>query len=184
MAEQAEKNTGKRGGWIFLALVVMLYAVVALFDSALAGRALGLFGQLLGKVLPALLLVFVLLLGMNLLLNPKRVRQYLGRHSGLKGWLAAMVAGVFSTGPVYAWFAVISDLRHKGMRTSLMGVMLYARAVKLPLLPLLVHYFGLGYTVVLIIYLLVFSMLSGLILERFEARLWPSDDGPTIRRDN
>jgi hypothetical protein len=41
-------------------------------------------------------------------------------------------------------------------------------------LPLLVHYFGIGYTVVLVIYLLVFAILSGLILERFETRLWPT----------
>jgi hypothetical protein len=37
-----------------------------------------------------------------------------------------------------------------------------------------VHYFGIGYTVVLVIYLLVFAILSGLILERFETRLWPT----------
>ena len=79
-----------------------------------------------------------------------------------------MVVGIFATGPVYAWYAVLHDLRDKGMRSSLVSVMLYARAVKLPLLPLLVYYFGLAYTVVLVVYLLLFAILSGLIMERME----------------
>jgi uncharacterized membrane protein YraQ (UPF0718 family) len=166
MRSQGKAKTAGRGGWIFLALVVMLYGIVALLDAGLASRAGELFVRLLGKLLPALLLVFVLLFLMNLLLDPRRVRRYLGRHSGLKGWLVAMVAGVLSTGPVYAWFAVLRDLREKGMRTALVAVMLYARAVKLPLLPLLVHYFGAVYTVVLVVYLLIFSVFSGAIMER------------------
>jgi len=44
--------------------------------------------------------------------------------------------------------------------------MLYSRAVKLPLLPLLVHYFGLGYTMVLVLYLIGFSIIGGLLMER------------------
>jgi hypothetical protein len=76
------------------------------------------------------------------------------------------VAGILSTGPVYAWYAVLHDLRQKGMRASLVAAMLYSRAVKLPLLPLLVHYFGLGYTMVLALYLIGFSIIGGLLMER------------------
>ncbi len=70
---------------------------------------------------------------------------------------------------MYAWYAVLHDLREKGMRTSLISVVLYNRAVKLPLLPLLVHYFGLAYTVVLAAYLIGFSIIGGLIMEKESA---------------
>jgi len=82
------------------------------------------------------------------------------------GWLTAIVTGILSTGPVYAWYAVLHDLREKGMRTSLISVVLYNRAIKLPLLPLLIHYFGLTYTVVLALYLIGFSIIGGIILEK------------------
>jgi len=52
------------------------------------------------------------------------------------------------------------------MRTSLISVVLYNRAIKLPLLPLLVHYFGLAYTVVLAFYLIGFSIIGGIILQK------------------
>jgi len=146
----------------------MIYGLTAVVDSELALRALAGFTQLLDKVLPALALVFVLIFAINLLLDPQRVRKYLGKQSGIKGWLTAIVAGILSTGPVYAWYAVLRDLRQKGMRTSLVAVLLYSRAVKLPLLPLLVHYFGLNYTLVLVLYLIGFSVISGLIMEKIE----------------
>ncbi len=146
----------------------MIYGLTAVVDSELALRALAGFTQLLDKVLPALALVFVLIFAINLLLDPQRVRKYLGKQSGIKGWLTAIVAGILSTGPVYAWYAVLRDLRQKGMRTSLVAVLLYSRAVKLPLLPLLVHYFGLDYTLVLVLYLIGFSVISGLIMEKIE----------------
>ncbi len=146
----------------------MIYGLTALVDSDLALKALAGFTQLLDTVLPALVLVFVLIFAINLLLDPQRVRKYLGRQSGIKGWLTAIVAGILSTGPAYAWYAVLRDLRQKGMRTSLVAVLLYSRAVKLPLLPLLVHYFGLDYTLVLVLYLIGFSVISGLVMEKIE----------------
>jgi hypothetical protein len=38
--------------------------------------------------------------------------------------------------------------------------------VKLPLLPLLLHYFGAAYTLVLVTYLLVFSVFNGFVMGR------------------
>ena len=166
MKRDLPAGRGGIGGWVFLVVVLVIYAVTALLDYEQVLSAIGVFTQLLDKVLPALALVFVLIFAVDLLLDPKRVEKYLGRRSGILGWLAAIVAGILSTGPVYAWYAVLHDLRQKGMRTSLVAAMLYSRAVKLPLLPLLVHYFGHGYTMVLVLYLIGFSIISGLLMER------------------
>lgn len=166
MASERKSRKGGIGGWIFLTVVLVIYGVTALLDSDLTLRAATVFLQLLDKVYPVLVLVFLLIFIIDLLLNPKRVEKYLGRKSGIMGWLTAIVVGILSTGPVYAWYAVLHDLRKKGMRTSLISVVLYNRAVKLPLLPLLVHYFGLAYTVVLATYLIGFSIIGGLIMEK------------------
>jgi uncharacterized membrane protein YraQ (UPF0718 family) len=166
MKSERPAGRGAIGGWVFLTVVLVIYAATASVDHALVLRAITVFMQLLDKVLPVLVLVFVLIFAVDLLLDSKRVEKYLGRRSGIPGWLTAIVAGILSTGPVYAWYAVLHDLGHKGMRTSLVSAMLYSRAVKLPLLPLLIHYFGLAYTMVLAFYLIGFSIIGGLLMER------------------
>lgn len=156
----------KLGGWLFLALVALAYAATALVDAALAREALAAFLRMLREVVPILGLVLVLMFLGERWLTAARTKAWLGRGSGLKGWLLAVVAGVISTGPVYTWYALLAELRGKGMRTALVAVLLYARAVKLPLLPLMVHYFGLRYTLVLSLLIAVFSVLNGLSMER------------------
>ena len=158
-----------KGGWIFLAIVLLIYGVSALLDSELTVGAITSFSHLMDKVLPVLLIVFLLIFAINLLLEPVWVKKYLGRHSGLAGWLVALVGGVLSTGPVYPWYALLKDLREKGMKTSLASVFLYSRAVKLPLLPMLIHYFGVTYTMVLVCYLLIFSIASGFVMEQIQS---------------
>lgn len=151
------------GGWLFLLLVAALYAVVAGLDQALFEAALTFFWKIIGTVVPILALVFVLLLAADLLLDAAWVGRHLGRESGLKGWLMAALAGVIATGPIYPWYGLLRELREKGMRTSLIAVFLYSRAIKLPLLPLMVHYFGVVYTLVLCLYLFLFAIISGLL---------------------
>ena len=170
MKSERPAGGGGSGGWIFLMVVLVFYAATALLDYELVLNASDVFVELFARVLPALALVLVLIFAVDLLLDPKWIEKYLGRSSGIRGWLAAIVAGILSTGPVYAWYAVLHDLRQKGMRTSLVAAMLYSRALKLPLLPLLVHYFGLGYTMVLALYLIGFSVIGGLLMERFAGK--------------
>jgi uncharacterized membrane protein YraQ (UPF0718 family) len=102
----------------------------------------------------------------DLLLNPRRVARQLGRPGGARGWLIALAAGILSAGPIYAWYPLLAELRAKGMRASTAAVFLYARAIKLPLLPLLFHYFGTAYSVVLSLWLAGFALLSGFVMER------------------
>ena len=156
----------KLGGWLFLALVIVAYGATALAEPGMARQALSAFRTMLGQVAPVLALVFVLMYLGERFLTPERTQSWLGCGSGRVGWLLALVAGVLSTGPIYAWYALLADLRTKGMRTALVAVLLYARAVKLPLLPLMAHYFGLRYTVVLSLFIAGFSILNGLAMER------------------
>lgn len=166
MNEQQSRRRLGHGGWYFLAIVLLLYGVTALIDDAVVQKALNTFIHLLDQVFPALALVLVIIFVVDSFLQPGRVKKYLGQRSGLKGWLAALAGGILSAGPVYAWYALLSELRQKGMKNSLVAAFLYSRAIKLPMLPLLVHYFGLAYTSVLVIYLIVFAVASGLIMEK------------------
>jgi len=159
------KRSGK-GGWLFLAVVLAGYGLSFLLSPESTTEAFTFFRRVTGQVLPVLGLVFLLMFIVNVLLAPEKVNKYLGRESGLKRWLASVVAGIFSMGPIYAWYAVMAELQQKGMRTALIATYLYSRAVKLPLLPLMIYYFGLSYTLVLCLYLVVFSVINGILVER------------------
>jgi uncharacterized membrane protein YraQ (UPF0718 family) len=163
MTQQKDNKRKLKGKWLFLAIVVLIYALIAFIDLPLARESFLFFGDVVLKIIPILLVVFVLMVIFNLLLTPKRIQDYLGKASGLKGWLLALLGGVLATGPIYTWYILIGDLKKQGMQTSLAAAFLYSRAVKLPLFPLLLHYFGLSYTLILTVYLIVFAIVSGTI---------------------
>ncbi|MBW2688902.1 MAG: permease, partial [Deltaproteobacteria bacterium] len=100
----------------------------------------------------------------------KQIIKHLGKKSGAKGWLVALLAGVISHGPMYAWYPMIENLRSHGLRDGLIVVFFYARAIKLPLLPLMIDYFGVSFTLILSFYILIGSLIQGWILEEVEQR--------------
>jgi uncharacterized membrane protein YraQ (UPF0718 family) len=161
--EQEKKG---RGGWLFLVLVLIAYGLLGLVNPEATSQSLTFFTHIMAQVLPVLGLVFFLLFVANLVLKPKRIRRYLGKGSGIKGWFAAVLGGILSVGSIYAWYTMLSELQQKGMRNALIAVFLYSRAVKLPLLPLMIHYFGVAYTLVLCLYLISFSVISGIVIEK------------------
>ena len=169
MEHKQEKAKGF-AGLLSMLSVMTLYGVVFLLNEQLARDALDYAGKLLSRLAPVLALVFILFFLSNLLIRPAWVRTHVGQHSGLKGWTVALFGGMLSVGPVYPWYALLGDLREKGMRSGLSAVFLYSRAIKLPLLPVMIHYFGLAYTLVLVAYLLLFSLLNGMAIEKLLTR--------------
>jgi uncharacterized membrane protein YraQ (UPF0718 family) len=157
-------------GLVFLLAVMVLYGVLFFLNEQLARDALDHAGKLLSRLAPVLVLVFVLIFLSNLLIRPAWVRTHVGQHSGWRGWAVAIFGGMLSVGPVYPWYALLGELKDKGMRPALVSVFLYSRAIKLPLLPLMIHYFGLAYTILLIAYLLLFSLLNGVAMEKLYRR--------------
>ena len=154
------------GGWLFLGIVLLGYGLSFLLSPESAAEAFTFFRRVMLQVFPVLGLVFLLLFITNILLTPSIVKRYLGKEAGFKGWVASVVTGIFSMGPVYAWYTALADLQQKGMRTAFVATFLYSRAVKIPLLPLMIYYFGPSYTIVLCLYLMVFSVVNGFLTER------------------
>jgi uncharacterized membrane protein YraQ (UPF0718 family) len=154
------------GGWLFLLAVGGLYGLAGLLDPAVAAGALGTLTALLLRVLPVLVLVFCLLFLVGLFLERAWLVRHLGAASGLGGWALTVVCGVLSAGPLYAWYPLLGELKQKGMSSALIATFLYSRALKLPLLPLMVHYFGGAYTALLSLCIVLFSILCGLAMRR------------------
>jgi len=106
-------------------------------------------------------LVFILMLALNLFLRPAQIVRFLGKGAGIKGVILSATAGIISTGPIYAWYPLLRDLREKGAGNSFIAIFLGNRAVKPFLLPVIISYFGWVYVVILTIFTIIASVVTG-----------------------
>ena len=169
MTQPAKRPTG-RSGKMMLAGVALLYLVAFLFDPAIAQKALASSGEILKMIAPILLVVFFLMALLHTSIDAKQIARHLGKESGLRGWLIALGGGILSHGPAYVWYPMLSEMRKQGARDGLVVAFFYTRSIKVPWLPLMVSYFGLLFTVLLTLYVILGAWLQGLIVERLNAK--------------
>jgi len=155
-----------RSGWVMLALVAAAYALTFILDPAAAKKALAASGKTLETIAPIIVIVVALTALLSTWADPKRFTKHLGEESGFRGWAIALAAGIVSHGSSYVWYPLLADLRRHGVRTGLIVAFLYARAVKIPWLPLMASYFGLGFTIVLTVYIVLGAWVQGLLAQR------------------
>ncbi|MBD3361619.1 hypothetical protein GF358_02380 [Candidatus Woesearchaeota archaeon] len=160
------KSEKSRGGWYFFGIVVLIYLFIAVIRPEYFFSAWDFFISIIKRIWWVFILVFVLLVLVNLFITPKAVYKYLGKQSGIKGWIAAVVGGIISTGPIYMWYPLLNELQKHGTRNALVAVFLYNRAVKPALLPLLIFYFGWSFTIVLTAVMIIASVFQGCIVEK------------------
>ena len=170
---QGDSSKMLRSGLIFLGIVACIYAVVTVFAPEIASAAF--MASLMvfkGVVLP-LCLVFAAMVLTNLFLRPQQVARMLGRGSGLKGSALALTAGILSTGPAYAWYPLLGSIRRQGGGAAQISVFLFGRSIKPFLLPAMVAYFGIVFTIVLNLLIAAGAFAVGWITERL-----PVHDSP------
>lgn len=162
------KGNKKYVGWYFLIIVIIVYFLVALFKIDLVLSSLQFSLRIFKTIIPVFILVFVLMVIVNYIITPKQVNEYFGKFSGIRKWIIAVVGGIISSGPIYMWYPMLKELHNKGVGYGFIATFLYNRAIKLPLIPMLIIYFGLQYTITLTVVMVIFSIIQGLIFERIK----------------
>ncbi|MFX1555438.1 MAG: hypothetical protein ACFFBV_16050, partial [Promethearchaeota archaeon] len=137
------------GSGIFLLSISIIYVTLGIIDIQVTRNAIWVLGGLILRIFPVLALVFGIMFLTNLLFEAEGIVRMLGGGSGLRGWIFAVLGGIISSGPIYMWYPLLGDLKEKGMRESLISAFLYNRAIKIPLVPMMVHYFGWPFAVIL-----------------------------------
>ena len=160
-------NKKINNSYLFLGIVILVYLIVAIFNFDLARNGLGATLSLLSKILPILVVVIVINFIINKYLKEEKVVKYLGKDSGKLGIFYAVIVGILIGGPPYILYPLLKDLKNKGMKDSLIAIFLYNRNVKIPFLPVMIYYFGLTFTIIISIYIIIFSLISGILMELF-----------------
>lgn len=159
----------KPNAWHVLAAMVLVYAILAFSAPRVFAESFGFFVQILVKIAPIFVLIFVLMVLLDRYVDNRFLIKQL-RGNKFKAWVFILLGGVLSTGPMYVWYPLLRDLRDKGVRDGEIAAFLYARAIKPAYLPLMVLYFGLFYTGVLSVLVLAAAVLQGLLIGRLLGR--------------
>jgi len=157
-----------RYGVYFLLFIMMMYTVLFFLDISKIYRALRVSFDIFVQILPVLVMVILLMWVSGYFLKPKAVSKYLGKESGIRGWALAVSFGIVSHGSVYVWYPLLKEMRGHGMRNGLIASFLYNRAVKIPLIPVMIYYFGIAFVSVLTAYTIIASVIEGKLLEMLE----------------
>jgi len=157
-------------GLKFLLVVILCFAALLIFDTQNALASLQKSGTTLFKLIPIFMLVIILTALINYFLKPKQIMKHFGKDSGAIGVTYAMFGGIISHGPMYAWYGMLQDMRSHGLKDGLIAVFMYARAVKLPLLPFMIDMFGLLFTIVMTLYILIAAVLQGKVIDALGKR--------------
>jgi len=154
----------------FLIIVFVLYIILLLSDTTSALSALQKSSSILLSLLPLFFLIITLTALINYFLKPKQIIKHFGKNSGAKGVFYALLGGIISHGPMYAWYGMLQDMRSHGLKDGLIATFMYARAVKLPLLPFMVDLFGLMFTIIMTLYILIAAVLQGKVIDAIEKK--------------
>jgi len=153
------------GSWYFLIVIGLIYFTLLIFKQDLFFSSLNFFGKILLKIIPIFILVFILMSLTNYFITPKFIMKHF-KEKGTKKWFFAIVGGILSVGPIYMWYPLLADLKNKGLSYGIMACFLYNRAIKIPLLPIAIFYFGWRYILILSFVMIFMSVTQGIVINK------------------
>ncbi len=150
-----------------LLFVCLLYLGIFIFYPEIIFQCFEKFFFLLQKIASSFVFVFIFMYLFNIFINEKFIKKHLQQELKLKHCLIVAFVGILSTGPIYLWFAHLSRLKDQGIDKGLISLFLYNRAIKLPLIPLMIEYFSVKTTIILTLLIFIFSFLNAFLIHYF-----------------
>ncbi len=161
-----KKPKSSLGRWLFFLVMLALYILTVFVSKEKANITMHIFLKLLVEILPIIFIVYLFQLLLDYFVSNKRLKQFMESNKGVREWIIAIVAGILSVGPGYAWYPLLKNLKDKGVKDRFLVAFLYNRAIKIPWLPMLIFYFGLSYSIILLVVMVVASIPIAIITEK------------------
>ena len=158
------KKKSNNSSYIFLSIVALLYVILYFVNPDKTLIAFKYSFGIFKTVLPVLSMVLLFLVLFNMI-NEKKLKNVVEKSPQFVQYLVMTAFGTFSHGPMYAWYPLMKGFHDKGISYGSIATFLYARGIKLAMMPALISFFGIKYTIVLTIYLLIFSNIQGIVVD-------------------
>jgi len=153
------------GSWYFLGIMIFVFFLFSIFNQEIYFESLKFFTQIIYKIIPIFVLVFVLMSFTNYFITTNFIIKHL-KDKGMKKWFFVIIGGILSSGPIYMWYPLLADLRNKGLNYGLIACFLYNRSIKIPLIPLAVIYFSWEFIIVLLVVMILVSVIQGIMINK------------------
>jgi len=151
---------------IFFLFVCFIFLVVAIFDPNKIQDIGIYFWKNLLSLIPILLVVYAIIFIFSILISNKKITKFLDHGHYVKKMFLAIVGGVISSWPIYLWYWFLKKLHISGLTLWHIAGFSYARAIKIPLFPMMIVYFGGKFTVIFVVVLLVLSFVQCIIIDK------------------
>lgn len=156
-------------GWLkdefLFVLAVILYGWAFAVDPGRSVQALRAGAGAFVSILPIIIAVFLALGLFNVWVDKKKVASALGKSGGIKAVVLASLAGTILIGPVYVIFPLMKAVREHGARWAVVGAVLAAWAVKVPMIPMEIGMLGLKFSVARVALVALAAIPIGYLLE-------------------
>ena len=101
------------GSWYFLISIIIIYLFLLILKREFFSSSLDFFYNIILKVIPIFIFVFILMVLTNYFITPKFIMKHFKKR-GIKKWFFVVIGGILSTGPIYMWYPLLADLKNKG----------------------------------------------------------------------
>lgn len=160
MMERIKAN--KMLTFVVLAYLLVLVTSFENFKTAISNSSYYLIEMV--QVLP---IIFVLTITIETWVPKEYITKNLGKGSGIKGYIMALVFGSVSAGPIYAAFPICKILLKKGANVANIVIILSSWAViKVPMLANEAKFLGVRFMVIRWILTVIAIVIMGNIMER------------------
>jgi len=112
-----------------------------------------------------LLIVFVFMFILNILIEKEFIKNKIKNAKSITKYFVSIIWGIFSTWPVYMWYPFLKQLKNHWLSYGHIATFIYARAVKIPFLAVMIMYFGLKYTIIFNLVLIFLALVLGIIID-------------------
>lgn len=154
-----------REHWFEL-FVLLLYISLSLLYPGRVWHAFLLGIRLFVRMLPIFASVVFLSTFLGAFLSPRFIQRFMGKNSGIKGIIIAVVLGTVIVGPMWAMFPMFKTFMDKGARVAVVVALVGTFAVKTPWLPYAATFLGWEFVVVSVVLIICYAVVSGLAMER------------------
>ncbi|MCD6419370.1 MAG: hypothetical protein J7L41_01475 [Synergistetes bacterium] len=146
--------------------VLLLYISLSLFYPGKVQQAFWVGIGLFFKMLPIFASVVLFSTFLGVFLSPKFIQRFVGKDSGIKGIIIAVILGTVIVGPMWVMFPMFKTFMEKGARVAVVVALVGTFAVKTPWLPYAATFLGWEFVIVSVVLIVCYAVVSGLAMER------------------
>lgn len=145
-------------------LMMISYGLFFLINKNQALDAVDYVIDIFKDLIPILIFVYIFMVAMSFI-HEKKLKKTIERVPMLVKYILMSILGTLSHGPIYAWYPFLKDLNEKGISKGHVASFLYARGIKLTLLPMLISFFDLKFAIILSIVIFIFAIIQGIFID-------------------